>query len=92
VDIRFNKLQELKLNSWKEKAEAVNVKAKQPLSRGLKQSKVFKKQSQSSLRSVIMGMVIFSTVYSLGMCHHTHTNLKWSFTYFSCCILVLSLN
>lgn len=51
---RFNKLQKLKLNNWTEEAEAANVKAKQPLTRGSKKSKMFKKQAQSSLRCIIM--------------------------------------
>ena len=67
MDIRFNKLQALKLNNWTEETEAVNVRTKQPLTRGLKKSKKIKKPAQSSLRAMIMGMVIVILVYLLGL-------------------------
>lgn len=64
MDIRFNKLQKLKLNNWTEETEA--VEAKQPLTRGSKKSKNFQKPAQSSLRAMIMGTVIVILVYLLG--------------------------
>jgi hypothetical protein len=67
VDIRFNKLQKLKLNNWTEETEAVIVKPKQPLTRGAKKSKKFQKTAQSSLRAMIIGMVIVILVYLLGI-------------------------
>lgn len=67
MDIRFDKLQSLKLNNWTEETEAVNVRTKQPLTRGLKKSKQIQKPAQSSLRAMIMGMVIVILVYLLGL-------------------------
>jgi hypothetical protein len=60
VDIRFDKLHKLKLNNWTEETEAVNVRKKQPLTRGPKKSKKNQKPAQSSLRALIIGMVSHS--------------------------------
>jgi hypothetical protein len=67
VYIRFDKLEKLKLNNWAEETEAVNVRAKHPLTRGSKKPKKNQKPAQSSLRALIMGMVIVILVYLLGL-------------------------
>jgi len=67
VDIRFDKLHKLKLNNWIEETEAVNVGTKQPLTRGSKKSKKIQKPAQSSLRALIIGMVIIILVYLLSL-------------------------
>lgn len=67
MDIRFDKLHKLKLNNWIEEKEAVNVGTKQPLTRGSKKSKKNQKPAQSSLRALIIGMVIVILVYLLSL-------------------------
>lgn len=67
MDIRFDKLHKLKLNNWTEETEAVNVRKKQPLTRGPKKSKKNQKPAQSSLRALIIGMVIVILVYLLSL-------------------------
>jgi hypothetical protein len=56
VDLRFSKLQELKLNNWRE-VDAVCVKSKRPVTRGSKQAKKVQKPAKSSLRAMITGML-----------------------------------
>jgi hypothetical protein len=67
VDIRFDKLHKLKLKNWAEETEVVNVRTKQPVTRGLKNSKNNQKPAQSSLRDLIIGMVIVILVYLLSL-------------------------
>ena len=67
MDIRFDKLRKLKLNNWKEETEVVNVRTKQPPTRGPKKSKKNQKPAQSSLRALILGMVIIIVVYLLSL-------------------------
>jgi hypothetical protein len=67
MDIRFDKLQKLKLNNWTEETEAVNVRAKQPLTRGSKKPPKNQKPAQSSLHALIMGMALVILVYLLGL-------------------------
>ena len=62
MDIQFDKLKELKFNNWTEKTEVVNVRTKQPATRGPKKSKKTQKPAQSSLRALIIGMVIIILV------------------------------
>lgn len=67
MDIRFDKLHKLKLNNWTEETEVVNVRTKQPVTRGPKKSKKNQKPAQSSLRAMIIGMVMISLVYLLSL-------------------------
>jgi hypothetical protein len=53
VDLRFSKLEKLKLNNWK---DVVCEEVKQPVARRLKKVTV-KKPTKSSLRTMIAGMV-----------------------------------
>jgi hypothetical protein len=57
VDVRFNKLQKLKLNNWIEEADAASVKAKQRVTKCSRQAKKLQKPAKSSLRAVIRGMM-----------------------------------
>jgi hypothetical protein len=57
VDLRFSKLQKLKLNNWREEVNAVYVEAKRPITRGSKQAKKVQKPAKSSLRAMITGML-----------------------------------
>jgi hypothetical protein len=67
VYIRFDKLHKLKLNNWTEETEVVNVRTKQPLTKGPKKSKKNQKPAHSSLRALIIGMVIVILVYLLSL-------------------------
>jgi hypothetical protein len=57
VDLRFSKLQELKLRNWVEEVEV-----KQPVARGSKKVKKVQKPTKSSLRAMITGMVLWRSV------------------------------
>ncbi|PNF28820.1 hypothetical protein B7P43_G04433 [Cryptotermes secundus] len=53
VDLRFSKLEKLKLNSWREEENTVCVEAKRPATRGSKQAKKVQKPAKSSIRAMI---------------------------------------
>jgi hypothetical protein len=56
VDLRFSKLQKLKLNNWEEEVNAACVEAKRFVARGSKQVKKVQKPAKSSLRAMIRGI------------------------------------
>lgn len=57
MDLRFSKLQKLKLNNWIEEVNAVRVGAGRPATRRSKQAKKVQKPAKSSLRAMITGML-----------------------------------